>query len=196
MITRTLWEEVGGFSKEFAPAYFEDTDLAFKVKAAGKKVVYVPHSVVVHYEGVSNGTERTAASGLKRYQEINRPKFKRKWASLFSANGIVGDQVDLAKDRGIAKRVVFFDYEVPHLDRDAGSYAAIQEIRMFQALGCKVTFVPLNLAYLGRHTDFLQRIGVEVIHSPLPRAYPRSCGIGAKNSILFTLRGTAWVNRF
>lgn len=166
MIPRALWHEVGGFSQEFMPAYFEDTDLAFKVAAAGKKVVYAPQSIVVHYEGMSNGTDQTASSGLKRYQEINRPKFKRKWAARFAANGKPGDQPDLAKDRGINKRVLFIDHEVPHLDRDAGSYAAIQEIRMFQALGCKITFAPLNMAYLGRHTEFLQRIGVETIYLP------------------------------
>ena len=166
MLPRTLWEEIGGFSREFMPAYFEDTDLAFKVKNAGKKVVYVPQSVVVHYEGMSNGTDQTASSGLKRYQEINRPKFKKKWASLFGGNGKTGENVDLAKDRGISKRVLFLDYEVPQLDRDAGSYAAIQEIRMFQALGCEITFVPLNMAYMGRHTEFLQRMGVETVYMP------------------------------
>jgi GT2 family glycosyltransferase/glycosyltransferase involved in cell wall biosynthesis len=166
MIPRALWQEVGGFSQEFMPAYFEDTDLAFKVAAAGKKVVYAPQSVVVHYEGMSNGTDQTASGGLKRFQEINRPKFKRKWAARFAANGKLGDQPDLAKDRGINKRVLFIDHEVPHLDRDAGSYAAIQEIRMFQALGCKVTFAPMNMAYLGRHSEFLQRIGVETVCLP------------------------------
>jgi O-antigen biosynthesis protein len=166
MIAAALWKEVGGFSKEFAPAYFEDTDLAFKVRHAGKKVVFAPRSIVVHYEGLSNGTSETAASGLKRFQEINRPKFKRKWPSLFAGNGKAGLDADLAKDRGIAKRVVFFDNEFPRLDQDAGSYAAIQEIRMFQALGCKVTYVPTNMAYLARHTDDLQRIGVETIHLP------------------------------
>jgi len=166
MIPAELWRELGGFSREFEPAYFEDTDLAFKVKQAGRKVVFVPHSVVVHYEGLSNGTDQSAATGLKRFQEINRPKFKRKWAGLFEGNGRLGVNPDLVKDRGIKRRVLFIDYEVPHLDRDAGSYAAVQEIRLFQALGCKVTFLPLNMAYLGRHTEFLQRIGVEAIHLP------------------------------
>ncbi len=166
MIPASLWKEVGGFSKEFAPAYFEDTDLAFKVRNAGKKVVFAPRSLVIHYEGLSNGTDQTAGSGLKRFQAINRPKFKRKWSALFAGNGKAGQDVDLAKDRGVSKRVLFIDAEFPRLDQDAGSYAALQEIRMFQALGCKVTFAPLNMAYLGRHTDYLQRIGVETIHMP------------------------------
>ena len=166
MIPADLWRQLGGFSQEFAPAYFEDTDLAFKVRNAGRKVVFAPRSVVIHYEGLSNGTDETASSGLKRFQEINRPKFKRKWPALFAGNGKADQDVDLAKDRGVSKRVLFIDAEFPRPDQDAGSYAAIQEIRMFQAMGCKVTFVPLNLYYIGRHTDNLQRMGVETIHRP------------------------------
>lgn len=166
MVPADLWRQLGGFSMEFAPAYFEDTDLAFKVRNAGKKVVFAPRSLVIHYEGLSNGTDQTASSGMKRFQEINRPKFKRKWPALFAGNGKAGENVDLAKDRGISKRVLFIDAEFPRIDQDAGSYAAIQEIRMFQALGCKVTFAPLNLTYIGRHTDYLQRLGVETIHMP------------------------------
>lgn len=166
MIDKALWNEVGGFSQEFMPAYFEDTDLAFKVRAAGRKVMLAPLSIVVHHEGVSNGTDETAGTGLKRYQEINRPKFQAKWAASFAANGAEGGNIDLAKDRGISGRVLFLDYDAPQLDRDAGSYAAIQEIRMFQAMGCKVTFASANQMYAGRHTALLQRLGVEVIYSP------------------------------
>jgi glycosyltransferase involved in cell wall biosynthesis len=166
MIPAALWKQLDGFGAEYAPAYFEDTDLAFKVKNAGRKVVYAARAVVVHHEGISHGTDAEEATSLKRYQEVNRPKFKRKWSALYAGNGKVGDNVDRAKDRGIARRVLFIDKEFPRPDRDAGSYAAIQEIRMFQALGCKVTFAPLNMAYLGRHTDDLQRLGVEAIHTP------------------------------
>ncbi len=166
MIPRTLWEELGGFSQEFAPAYFEDTDLAFKVKAAGKRVVFAPMSIVYHFEGLSNGTDTSTTTGLKRFQEINRPKFKRKWQALFRGNGKVGVDVHLAKDRGVTRRVLMFDIDTPRIDNDAGSYAEIQEIRLLQSLGFKVTFVPTNLAYLGRHTQLLQRMGVEVIYAP------------------------------
>ena len=37
--------------------HFEDTDLCFKAKAIGKKVIYTPFSKVYHYEGMSNGTD-------------------------------------------------------------------------------------------------------------------------------------------
>ena len=45
-------------------------------------------------------------------------------------------------------RVLFLDQETPRPDRDAGSHAALVEMDLLQALGWKVTFLPLNLAWL------------------------------------------------
>lgn len=164
MLTKAVWDEVGGFSEEYCPAYFEDTDLAFKVRAAGYKTVYAPLSVVYHFEGVSSGT--SVASGTKRYQEINRPKFKQKWIHSCQFNGEEGKNVDLNKDRGITRRALVIDYQTPRPDIDAGSYAAIQEMRLLQSLGFKVTFVPENFAYIGQYTEFLQRLGIETLYAP------------------------------
>jgi glycosyltransferase involved in cell wall biosynthesis len=58
------------------------------------------------------------------------------------------------------------DVQVPRGENDAGSYAALQEIRLIQSLGFKVTFLPLNLAYLGNNTERLQRMGVEAVYFP------------------------------
>jgi GT2 family glycosyltransferase len=166
MLPRKVWDEVGGLSEEFAPAYFEDTDLAFKVRDAGYSTWFVPHSQVYHFEGVSNGTDVTASSGLKRFQEINRPKFKAKWVSAYLANGVQGEQPDLAKDRGVVGRVLFIAHSMPRPDRDAGGYASVQECRLMQSLGFKVTFAPMNTAYLGHYADDLARLGVESVYSP------------------------------
>jgi len=164
MLLKSVWDEVGGFSEEYCPAYFEDTDLAFKVRAAGYKTVYAPLSVVYHFEGISSGTDVT--SGTKRYQEINRPKFKQKWIHSCRFNGEEGKNVDLNKDRGISLRALVIDYQTPRPDIDAGSYAAVQEMRLLQSLGFKVTFVPENFAYLGQYTESLQRLGIEILYAP------------------------------
>ncbi|WP_020400975.1 glycosyltransferase [Kordiimonas gwangyangensis] len=164
-VSREAWEAAGGFAREFEPAYYEDTDLAFTLRAKGYKTLYNPLSVVVHFEGISNGTE-VASSGLKRFQLINQPKFAAKHADALAGAPDVGEDADLYKDAGVEKRVLFLDYQVPRTDYDAGSYAAIQEMRMMQALGYKVTFLPDNLAWLGKYVEQLQRIGVEVIYAP------------------------------
>lgn len=165
MVPRKVWEEVGGFSDEFAPAYYEDTDLAFKIRDYGYKTVYAPYSVVVHFEGMSNG--RDESQGVKKNQVINAPKFRAKWIDSYMPNGQPSfDNVPFHKDRGVAYRVLMIDYTVPRPDHDAGSYAAVQEMRMLQANGFKVSFVAENMAHMGKYTDALQKDGVECFYAP------------------------------
>jgi len=164
MINKSAWEQVDGFSDSYAPAYYEDVDLAFKVREIGLKTYYCPASVVVHFEGMSNG--RSVDSGVKQFQSINGPRFRKQWRHSYRNNGQEGQLVDLEKDRNFDFRVLFVDYSTPRPDQDAGGYAASQEIKILQELGCKVTFVPNNMAHLGTHTRTLQNDGVECLYAP------------------------------
>ena len=56
---------------------------------------------------------------------------------------------------------------MPRPDFDAGSYVTVQEVRLVQSLGFKVTFFTENLAWLGEDSHYLQRMGVEVITAPI-----------------------------
>lgn len=164
MVPTKIWQEVGGLSSYLEPMYFEDTDLSFKVRDAGYQTWFIPSSVVYHFEGMTSGTD--TSTGFKKYQEVNRPKFKRQWARAYAAHGVEGETPDLEKDRGIIGRVLFIDYAPPRADKDAGSYAALQEMKLVQSLGYKVTFISTNMAHLGRYTEDLQKSGVEVVHAP------------------------------
>ncbi len=164
LVRRAVWEEVEGFSDEYAPAYYEDTDLAFKIRDAGYRTMYCPFSVVVHFEGMSNGTDLD--SGIKKNQVVNAPKFRSKWRNAFRHNGKEGQELYKQMDRGNTARVLCIDYTVPKPDHDAGSYAVVQEMKLYQELGCKVTFAGLNFAHMGKYTDALQRKGVECISAP------------------------------
>ena len=164
-IPTKVWQEVGMFSEELAPAYYEDTDLAFKVRAAGYKTLYVPFSEVIHFEGQSHGTDVT--KGLKRYQVINEKTFRKKWYKAFKKNGEPSmKNLQIEKDRNIEQRVLVINYATPMANKDAGGYALIQEIKLMVSLGFKVTFVPENLAHFGKYTKDLQRLGVEIIYTP------------------------------
>ena len=164
MIKADLWESIGGFSKELIPAYYEDTDLAFKVRDAGFKTYYCPASTVVHYEGMSNGRELT--SGVKKFQTVNAPKFRKKWRHAYRHNGEEGVSLITQKDRDVDFRVLLVDHSTPRPDMDAGSYAVCQEIKLMQEMGCKITFAPSNMAHMGVYTRSLQNLGVECIHAP------------------------------
>ena len=163
-VQKTVWEEVGGFSEEFAPAYYEDTDLAFKIRDAGYRTLYCPTSEVVHFEGKSNGT--STASGIKKYQEINSSTFREKWFMDYKNHGIEGVDPELEVDRDFNFRVLVMDADTPRRNTDAGSYAALQEMKLMMELGCKLTFVPSNFAHMGVHTKHLQKLGVETIYYP------------------------------
>jgi GT2 family glycosyltransferase/glycosyltransferase involved in cell wall biosynthesis len=163
MLRKSVWDKLGGFDELFAPAYYEDTDLAFRVRALGLKTYYTPFSQIIHFEGVSSGTSLT--TGVKRYQAINEPKFRSRWASTLR-NGPVSLNPEIARDRGVALRALVIDVEIPQPDKDAGSYAAVQEMRLLIALGFKLTFVPTNMAYLGDYTEQMERMGVECVYAP------------------------------
>jgi GT2 family glycosyltransferase len=80
---RALFVELGGFDSRYRPAYYEDTDYCFAVRAVGRRVLYQPESVIIHLEGASSGTNPSA--GTKRYQERNRDVFRRKWGEALSS---------------------------------------------------------------------------------------------------------------
>jgi hypothetical protein len=70
----------------------------------------------------------------------------------------------LIRDRATPKRVLLIDHGTPNPSKDAGSYATIQEMKLMQALGFKVTFVAQDLRHSGNLTRRLQRLGVECLH--------------------------------
>ncbi len=166
MIERPLFEALNGFDELYVPAYYEDTDLAFRVRALGKRVVVQPASDIIHLEGVSNGTD-TAGTGLKRYQVANHTKFYQRWKHVLAAHRLNGEQPELEAERAVGKRAYFIDDSVPTPDRDAGSNAALEHMKALQALGYKVTFLPAdNMAPIPPYTGNLQKLGIECLYYP------------------------------
>ena len=134
MIRKSLWLEIGGFDERYVPAYYEDSDLAFEVRKHGYKVVYQPKSVVVHFEGISNGTD--VGSGIKQYQVINHEKFVNKWKDVLEKEHFPNaENVFLARDRSKGKKcILIIDHYVPHYDQDAGSRTVFAYIKLFAGL--------------------------------------------------------------
>ena len=153
-----------GFDTHFAPGYYEDTDLAMRVRATGKRVVYQPAAAIVHFEGATAGTD--ADVGMKRYLAVNQPKFIERWRSVLAAHSAMGTSPGLEKDRGCTARVLVVDGRMPVSDRDSGSMRAVGVMRVLRQLGCKVTFVALNMEFATPYGNHLQQDGIEVLHHP------------------------------
>ncbi|PWT83765.1 MAG: hypothetical protein C5B58_06000 [Acidobacteria bacterium] len=164
MIPKALFQSVGGFDSRYAPAYYEDTDLAFKVRRAGYKVLYQPSSEVIHYEGATGGTD--LASGTKKHQEINRSKFAETWAGELETKPANGDSAFLHQALRGRKNILVIDHHVPKPEHDSGSLRMFQILKLLHQLGHRVTFIPDNLANIPPYTGELQRRGIEVVYHP------------------------------
>ncbi|TYP00073.1 GT2 family glycosyltransferase [Geothermobacter ehrlichii] len=163
-VPKILFDQLGGFDERFTPAYYEDTDLAFSVRKKGFKVLYQPRCRVVHYEGVSCGAD--LGQGVKRYQLINAEKFRDKWRDVLKHHSPNGHFPEREKDRYCRARVLVVDALVPTPDRDSGSLRMFNILKILVEMGCKVTFVPENLQYLGGYVETLQEMGIEVLYAP------------------------------
>ena len=162
LISKFLWNEIGGFDERFVPAYYEDSDLAFEVCKHGYKVVYQPESVVVHFEGMSNGTD--TSSGVKAYQVENKNKFYEKWKDVLKENHFEnGKNVFLARDRSKNKKcILFVDHYVPTFDKDAGSRATYQHLKLMSELGYNIKFIGDNFLKYEKYTKVLENLLLEL----------------------------------
>jgi GT2 family glycosyltransferase/glycosyltransferase involved in cell wall biosynthesis len=165
LIPKALFDRLGGFDAIYAPAYYEDTDLAFKVRKAGRKAYYQPFSVVTHHEGQTSGT--STDSGVKSYQLVNQTKFRSKWARDLSRH-LTGDAAHIsgARRHGPPLRALVMDARVLSPDQDSGSVRMMGLLLILQELGLQVTFVPANLLRVSPYTERIQELGVECQHSP------------------------------
>ncbi|QHW31548.1 glycosyltransferase [Paenibacillus rhizovicinus] len=163
MIRAELWRRIGGFDERYVPAYFEDSDLAFEVRKHGYKVMYQPQSVVVHFEGISHGTD--VGSGIKSYQVENKKKFVDKWKVELQQQLENAQHVFHARDRSKGRKtMLFIDHYVPNMDKDAGSRTVFQYLQLFCNMDFNIVFLGDNFYRQEPYTSMLQQMGIEVLY--------------------------------
>jgi len=170
LVRRDLFEALGRFDLRFAPGYYEDTDLCFALRTRGHRVLYQPHSEVIHHEGRTYGTEEGGAAvgpHTKQSQYRNREIFVEKWAAELSrhlpsgtAQGLLGGRSDQHP------RVLVIDSWVPAHDQDSGSLRMTWILRLLADMGCHVTLYPQDGNPRQPYTAELQRRGIEVWYAP------------------------------
>ena len=170
MIPLNDFSALGGFDTHYVPAYYEDTDLAFKVRETGKKVYYQPNATLTHFEGVTSGTD--TGSGIKKYQQINHKKFFSRWEETLKQHRPNARLPYLEKERHVQKRILIIDARVLMPDRDSGSLRMFNILKILQNIGYKVTFFPANLHCHNKYTPQMQAIGIECLYVP----YVKSIG--------------------
>ncbi|MFN5970988.1 MAG: glycosyltransferase [Microcystis sp.] len=170
LVPTDLFKQLGGFSQDFIPAYYEDTDLCFAIRELGYQVLYQPQSNVIHYEGITSGTD--LSSGIKQYQVINQTKFREKWSKVLTKH-LDNDANNVPK---AARRlqgkptILVIDSYVPLYDRESGCVRLLNILKLLLNLGYSVIFFPDNGYPEQPYTSVLQQLGIEVIYGT-PQRY-------------------------
>ncbi len=162
LIRRALWEESSGFDALFSPAYFEDTDLAFRLRQKGYKVVYQPASVVYHKEC---GTYGEIPEGPTRILlETNREKFRLRWERLLrSEKGMSDYNVFLHRERVPQYgRLLFIVHSVPTFEKTGDSASMTTLLNVLNQLGYRIKMLPDDFVETPE-TNSLMQAGIEVL---------------------------------
>ncbi len=164
MIALNDFRALGKFDTRYVPAYYEDTDLAFKVRESGKKVYYQANASIIHFEGITSGTD--IGSGIKQYQQLNHEKFFNRWQDTLIHHRPNGRQPHREKERHVDKYILVIDARVLMPDHDSGSLRMFNVLKILQTLGYKVTFLPANMHYHEKYTPQMQAMGIECQYVP------------------------------
>lgn len=171
LIRQEVFRQVGGFDARYAPAYYEDADLAFAVRRLGLRTYYEPASTVVHCEGISAGTDLD--HGMKKYQQPNQAKFVDKWTAELVDQPAVGTPIEQAirwRKRG---RVLVVDAMTPEPARDSGSLRLCAILGLLDEQGWSTAFLPDDGRASSVEIDALGALGCEVLCEPAVSDLPQ-----------------------
>ena len=163
-IRKELWIKADGFDPIYAPGYYEDTDLAMQIRAMGYRTIYQPKSVIIHFEGISHGTDIT--KGIKKMQPQNQRVFFEKWKNELERNNYYRDEnLFKARDKSKHKQtVLLIDYKVPNISNPDGKKKSEQMINHYIELGFNIKFLPDNFLRQEPDVSELEQNQIEVLY--------------------------------
>jgi GT2 family glycosyltransferase len=135
---RRLFVELGGFSSEFAPAYYEDADYCMTLWQRGFHIIYEPLAVIRHYESATSGGNEFAQARMAEH----RKKFSLKWNPELQRHYAPDPShicaARIALNSG-GLRILYIDDRVPHRTLGAGFPRSNDILSQLVALGHHVT---------------------------------------------------------
>jgi len=170
LVPAELFFELGGFDELFAPAYFEDTDLCFKLHERGLKTIFEPRSRVVH---VRHGSGDSASA--RKLMEEHRDRFVERWGERLARRPRLVEvaqkphQMLAARDAEALDRILVIDDRVPYTDRGSGDPRMAALLGELAALwpAARITLAAADGRDAERYAEPLLRQGIEVVCPPV-----------------------------
>jgi GT2 family glycosyltransferase/glycosyltransferase involved in cell wall biosynthesis/SAM-dependent methyltransferase len=163
VMPREIWNELGGFDTIYAPAFYEEFDLAFRARAKCYQIIYEPRSRVLHLGSASYGAQRR-----DQLSSINQAKFCERFAEVLRKHPAdTLDDFTLRHGSGEGPVLLVIDLGVPQPDQHAGDVTMSKYLAMFAAAGWRLIFYPANGRAEGPSAEALERLGIELIRAPV-----------------------------
>lgn len=144
MFPRALFESMGGFDTDYAPAYYEESDFCVRLLEQGYRIIYEPRSVIVHYEFASSGGYANAS----KLQIAHRSLLCQKHERFLKEQLDSSEQAILsARNAGRKNNLLVIDDRVPHVNLGAGYPRCNQLMKELSAMDLNVTFYPLLTSF-------------------------------------------------
>ncbi len=170
LVPRELFLELGGFDETFSPAYFEDTDLCFRLHQRGLRTVFEPRSRVVHVRHGS-GTSESA----RKLMEAHRDLFVERWGERLARRPRLLEvaqephQMLAARDAEALDRFLVIDDRVPYTDRGSGDPRMARLLGELAALwpSARITLLAADGSEAEHYAEPLLQQGIEVVCPPV-----------------------------
>jgi GT2 family glycosyltransferase/glycosyltransferase involved in cell wall biosynthesis len=132
LMEKQLFLKAGGFELAYEPAYYEDTDLCFKLRAMGWKTRYCPAAKVIQIEGWSANDDLAKQERRKVLGDLNRDKFMGRWGAYLETRS----EDDLLQSRK----------HIPRAQGQQADESALPIDRARSATGRVAVFTPFALS--------------------------------------------------
>ena len=140
LVPTKLFSEVGGFDTAYEPAYYEDTDLCFKLRERGLKIIFNPKAKFFHNEHTSSSFEMA-----KEMMDKNREIFCQKWHSLLKSHHKENENnILFARSSQKKKNILFIDNRLPIAAYGAGYPRALEIINTLVDNNYNLTHFPIK----------------------------------------------------
>lgn len=141
MLSRLVLTDMGGLDLDFAPAYYEETDLCIRIWKRGLRVVYDPSVIIIHLEFGSSRNPDAPRALMRRNREVLLGKH-RDWL----ADKLAPDARRAIEGRSATRqtRVLFIEDTIPYRHIGSGFVRAADVVESLVRLGCAVTVYPMN----------------------------------------------------
>jgi GT2 family glycosyltransferase len=87
MIDRRLFELIGRFDEQFEPAYHEDSDMIYRMRLKGARLLATPSARIFHHDritlkGAMMDRNDEMLIGLRAMMNLSMERYKAKWGGL------------------------------------------------------------------------------------------------------------------